>query len=347
MSFEEARKYLQKSNSTSSGLSGTIGYGGFSLGGGRDNAAAESLSEKDFDKWQTQNCSTSDREKSSRAFQYFAQSVLAPNVVNAWRDCMLKRSTENLTCFTQVQGSTINFVYNWKGDAVEIPKVASSLVVHGNDVKNEPLLPPGTPVYIGENSQTIPYDKVQGTMVRMTVVLGNRYSYQCGVWIPPAPSTATAQSLPKKLELQDSQVANVLESINSIEIKAAKLALKKTSNAKIKEFATDMVRDHFAITQKLSTIVRKLSMAQEENVISYDLEQESNKKYTELSNVNGLEFDRRYAQNEISYHSRTIDLILDTLMPATQNVELKSLLSIASQIFRGHKQHIEQVNSFQ
>jgi putative membrane protein len=48
-------------------------------------------------------------------------------------------------------------------------------------------------------------------------------------------------------KLTDPQIAHIAYTAGVLDIKAAKLALKKTKNPDVKTFAQDMVRDHTSV----------------------------------------------------------------------------------------------------
>jgi putative membrane protein len=62
-----------------------------------------------------------------------------------------------------------------------------------------------------------------------------------------------------------------------------------------------------------------------------------------LAKLDGVAFDRAYAQNEVAYHETVDNALQTTLIPSATNAELKSLLSTGLKILQGHEQHAEQV----
>jgi putative membrane protein len=47
--------------------------------------------------------------------------------------------------------------------------------------------------------------------------------------------------------------------------------------------------------------------------------------------------------NEVAYHKAVDAALLNTLIPAASNAELKDLLTTGLKIFQGHEQHAEHV----
>lgn len=141
----------------------------------------------------------------------------------------------------------------------------------------------------------------------------------------------------------DSQIAHIAYTAGSIDIDAAKLALSKTTNDEVRAFAESMLSDHQAVNDQAMALVQKLGVTPEDNPTSQALTSAAEVKQTELSGLEGAEFDRAYIDNEVAFHRQVLEALDVTLIPATQNPELKSLLETGYKLFQGHEQHAEHV----
>lgn len=139
----------------------------------------------------------------------------------------------------------------------------------------------------------------------------------------------------------DAQIAHIAYTADNIDIAAAKQALAKSKNKTVRSFAQEMIRDHTAVNDKALALVKKLHVTPQANPTSAALTAQANKKHGELARLSGSAFDRAYAKNEIAYHKAVIGAIETTLIPATQNAELKSLLETGLPLFREHQLHAE------
>jgi len=145
--------------------------------------------------------------------------------------------------------------------------------------------------------------------------------------------------------LTDPQIAMIAVTANSIDIDAGKLALEKSSNPKVKEFAQMMVRDHTAVNRKATNLAKKLNLTPEESDTSRSLKSDADKTMTKLRELSGAEFDKAYVDHEVEYHEAVIKVVTDTLIPNTKNAELKKLLEGAGPIFTSHLNHAKEVQS--
>ena len=143
--------------------------------------------------------------------------------------------------------------------------------------------------------------------------------------------------------LNDAQIAHIAYTAGEIDIKTAKLALKKTKNPQVKAFAEDMVRDHTAVNDKALALLKKLNVQPQDNDTSRALVKQSDAEMPKLESLSGAAFDKAYIDNEVTYHRTVNDTLRSTLIPSASNPELKDLLTTGLKIFEGHQQHAEQL----
>jgi putative membrane protein len=139
----------------------------------------------------------------------------------------------------------------------------------------------------------------------------------------------------------DAQIAHIAYTAGQIDIDAAKQALTKSKNADVTAFAQTMERDHQAINDQALALVKKLGVTPEDNPTSQALTKSATDELATLEKLDGAAYDKAYMDNEVAYHQAVIAALNDTLIPATQNAELKALLEGAVPLFNEHEQHAE------
>lgn len=139
----------------------------------------------------------------------------------------------------------------------------------------------------------------------------------------------------------DPQIAHIAYTADSLDIEAAKLALKKSQNKAVRSFAQEMVRDHEAVNEKALALVKKLGVTPEANATSKGLTEQASAARTKLAKLNGKAFDRAYVANEVAYHKTVNGALKSTLIPSADNGELKSLLETGLTLFTEHQAHAE------
>ncbi len=145
-----------------------------------------------------------------------------------------------------------------------------------------------------------------------------------------------SQESPK---LNDAEIASVAVVANKIDIDYANIAMKKSKNVEVIEFAKTMVADHNAIIKMATELVTKLGVVPKDNKMSQSLMTQAKETTNKLNAAEGKAFDKLYITNEVAYHQAVIDVVKNVLIPQSQNAELKKLLETALPILETHLGH--------
>jgi len=146
-------------------------------------------------------------------------------------------------------------------------------------------------------------------------------------------------------KLNDAQIAHIAYTAGVIDVKAGKLALKKSKNKEVRAFAQNMVDDHTAVNDKALALLKKLKVTPQDNDTSKALAKQAAAETATLSKLKGAAFDRAYAKNEVAFHKTVNGALQSTLIPSASNAELKALLETGLKLFEGHQQHAEHVSA--
>ena len=157
-------------------------------------------------------------------------------------------------------------------------------------------------------------------------------------------ASAAAQAADKSAPT-DPQIAMIAVVADSVDIDAGKLAVDKAHDKRVKEFAQLMVRDHSAVNEKATALVKKLGVTPEESATSKSLKADGEKLIAKLKKLKGAEFDKAYVDNEVTYHEAVLGVLDKTLIPNTKNPELKSLLESARPVFASHLEHAKMIQA--
>ena len=143
--------------------------------------------------------------------------------------------------------------------------------------------------------------------------------------------------------LSDSEVASVAVVANQIDISYAEIALKKSKNKEILDFAKRMITDHNAVIEQAVALVTKLSVTPQDNAVSQSLSEGAEKTKKMLRKATRKNFDKLYIDNEVAYHKAVIAAVRDLLIPESDNGELKGLLEAVLPALEAHLGHAEMV----
>jgi len=165
----------------------------------------------------------------------------------------------------------------------------------------------------------------------------NRFSLIAGTMLlAMAPTPLIAADGPS-----DAEIAHIAYTAGALDVAAAKQALAKSHNSKVRAFAEVMLRDHQAVNQKALELVKKLNVTPADNATSASLSKQAAATEKQLATLKRTAFDRAYVNNEVAFHRTVNGALRDGLIPSADNAELKSLLETGLALFSEHQMHAE------
>jgi len=140
-------------------------------------------------------------------------------------------------------------------------------------------------------------------------------------------------------QLNDLEIAHAAYTADVIDIDYAKLAIAKSKNPDVLKFANLMVSDHSAVNEGAGALLKKLGVQPKDNAFSQTLVSGAKAKTSELNALEGEDFDRAYAANELAYHNVVNKTVADSWIPIIQTPDLKAFLGQALVTFKAHEEH--------
>lgn len=122
------------------------------------------------------------------------------------------------------------------------------------------------------------------------------------------------------------------------EVELGKLALTKTSNARIKEFANMMVNDHGKANAELMAIAKMKNIT-----LPGMVDEEHQKKMNEMQQKSGADFDKAYTNAMVDGHKSTLSLMNDEAKNG-KDTDLKSFAAKTAPVVQTH---LDMINDIQ
>ncbi len=141
--------------------------------------------------------------------------------------------------------------------------------------------------------------------------------------------------------LTDAEIAKVAVVANQNDIDFAKIALERSKDAKVREFANTMIADHKAVIDMAVALVTKLNVTPDESAVSKEYLAKAQETMKALNAEPAKSFDKAYVNNEVEYHRAVINAVKNVLIPQAKHEELKALLQKALPILETHLAHAE------
>src|SRR5215469_7648028 len=149
----------------------------------------------------------------------------------------------------------------------------------------------------------------------------------------------------KAQQPSDANIGAIVLAANQIDIDYAKIALTKSKNKEVRDFAQQMITDHEAVLKSVIELAGKLNLTPVENETSQSLKDKSVETTAKLNGLHGEAFNKFYIDNEVAYHKLVIDAVSGVLIPSAQNPQLKSALEGAQPLLVGHLEHARNVQA--
>jgi putative membrane protein len=163
-----------------------------------------------------------------------------------------------------------------------------------------------------------------------------------GLWISSTLFSSSLFSQTKPL-LTDPEIASVAVTANQIDIDNANIAIAKSKDSSILQFAQTMKRDHQGVIDQAVALVTRLKVTPKDNSMSQKLLADAAKTKKMLESKSGRAFDKAYIDNEVAYHKAVISVVETVLIPESQNAELKAFLQKVLPAFHAHLEHAEMI----
>lgn len=152
-----------------------------------------------------------------------------------------------------------------------------------------------------------------------------------------------APETPAPATISDANIAAIVVTANTIDIQYADLALAKSQDVSVREFAAMVKKDHQSVNEAAGALVTRLGVTPEMNNIAFDLRDDAETKRLTLRDFEGFAFDSAYAANEVAYHTTVLSAIDGALIPSAQNAELKALLVAVRPAVAAHLEHAREL----
>lgn len=152
--------------------------------------------------------------------------------------------------------------------------------------------------------------------------------------------------LAKPVDLNDSQIIEIIISANQADLSVGHLVKSKSTDNEVSFFAQRMFTDHSINLESIATLMAKLRIKPQDSPICQDFIVNGMENITNLNSLNQTEFDKTYINQEIIFHEKVLNTIDSILIPNASNAELKLLLEKIRPAFNSHLQHARRVQEY-
>ena len=158
----------------------------------------------------------------------------------------------------------------------------------------------------------------------------------------PAPAGSTTTSAAPTLT--DPNIVALVDEANMADSSAGNVAATKGTNAEVRTFGRDMMRDHHALRKMGQDLAKKLNVTPE--MPANNNSEAADKAWVDSLNsmAKGTAWDKSYIDHEVAAHQQVLST-LHTAEGAAQNAELKSLITKAIPTIDAHLKKAQDIQS--
>jgi putative membrane protein len=143
--------------------------------------------------------------------------------------------------------------------------------------------------------------------------------------------------------VSDANILAMISASNAAEIATSKAAQNKLTDANVKAFARDMIREHQTMQGQADKLATKLNITPEPGAQGNAMKKMVDSATTALnSGTRGAEYDQQYITLQVQAHQSTLDN-LQRFQTSTQNAEVRNLIQQAVPKVQQHLQRARDI----
>jgi putative membrane protein len=148
--------------------------------------------------------------------------------------------------------------------------------------------------------------------------------------------TVAAHSQAAAPKLDDPTIVAIFDAANTYDMETGSLAVSKGHSKVVRDFGAMLVRDHRNVRQQGRDLAKSLKVTPTPPR-DFPLAKAHVAAMRSLRGLRGSAFDRAFLKHEVDFHNAVIDAVTHTLLPATQNAQVKDLETKVAPAFVAHR----------
>jgi putative membrane protein len=157
-------------------------------------------------------------------------------------------------------------------------------------------------------------------------------------------AAAAPPAAPAPAPLTDANIVAILDNANVTDSSAGNIAATKGTNAEVKSFGRDMMRDHHALRKAGQDLAKKLNLTPAMPAGDTSAAAATNWQNTLNSLPKGAAFDTAYISHEVAYHQAVL-ATAQAALSAAQDTSLKALITKAAPNLEAHLKHAQAIQA--
>jgi putative membrane protein len=148
--------------------------------------------------------------------------------------------------------------------------------------------------------------------------------------------TVAAHSQANARKLDDPTIVAIFDAANTYDMETGSLAVSRGRTKDVREFGAMLVRDHRSVRKQGRDLAKSLKVTPTPPR-DFPLAKAHAAAMRSLRGLKGRAFDRAFLKHEVDFHNAVIEAVTHTLLPATQNAQVKDLETKVAPAFVAHR----------
>lgn len=144
-------------------------------------------------------------------------------------------------------------------------------------------------------------------------------------------------------QLEDSQIINIMMTVDKGEIAASQEALKKELNPAVDVYAKFLIQQHQNNLDMLKQFAKQNGLDPKDSAISNSLEADGKKDLKNISELQGKDFNKAFIDAMVKGHQDGLQLIDTKLIPQTRNPQLKAVVGQFRSMVADHLEKAQKI----
>jgi len=153
----------------------------------------------------------------------------------------------------------------------------------------------------------------------------------------PPDSTPTSSQGDTTSQMRDRLFIHEAQEGNMAEVKLGELAVQKSQNQDVRNFAQKMIDDHTQLMEKMKPLAEQAGVKQPDH-----LSKDGKSTYEKLNALSGDDFDHAYIKAMLDDHHKDLKKF-QTQESLTSNADLKATVSEGEKVIAMHTSMIEKI----
>jgi putative membrane protein len=152
------------------------------------------------------------------------------------------------------------------------------------------------------------------------------------------------EATPAEATMTDGQITQILANVDKGEIDQAQVALTKTANPQVRDFANMMIEQHTTSTKQATQLAEQTKIIPSPSPEANKLQTKGAQTLEKLNAADPSDFDKIYIEAQIDQHKEVLELLNDKLMPAAKDPALKQQLSATQNMVQHHIDQADKIS---